>query len=306
MNRREFLKYQVQGMLWLAAGGGGLFLPKRGIAGSQPDIAVVTGDRAAATRAAVELLGGMQQFVKPGNRVVIKPNMSFARPPEAGTSTSPEVVRELAVMCKEAGAASILILDNMLHREAECLERNGIRDACAAVDANMVRAVSSPYLFKETIIPQAEDIPRTDIMKAVLRSDVLIAAPTAKSHSSAGVSLSLKGMMGLIYDRGVFHGRYDLDTSIVDLCTVLKADLTVIDASRVLSTGGPQGPGKVIQANTMIASSDMVAADATAVSLFEWYGRRFKPSQVNHIRLAHKRGLGRMDIENLNTRRLSV
>ncbi len=306
MNRREFLKYQLQGMFWLAAGGSGLFLPKTGIADTAPDVSIVRGDRAAATRAAVEMLGGMQRFVKPGNRVVIKPNMSFARPPEAGTNTSPEVVRELAIMCQEAGAASILIPDNMLHMENACLERSGIRDACAVVDKNMVRAISSPHLFKETIIPQAEDIPRTDVMKAVLKSDVLIAAPTAKSHSSAGVSLSMKGMMGLIYDRGVFHGRYDLDTAIVDLCTVLKSDLAVIDASRVLSTGGPQGPGKVIRENTVIASADMVAADATAVSMFEWYGRRFKPSQVNHVRLAHKRGLGRMDIENLNTRRLSV
>ena len=304
MNRREFLKYQFQGMLWLAAGGSGLFLPKTGIAASQPDVAVVKGERAAATRAAVELLGGMRRFVKPGNRVVIKPNMSFARPPEAGTNTSPEVVRELAVMCKEAGAAGILIPDNVLHMATACLEKSGIRDACASMDKNMVRAVSSPHLFQETIIPDAKDIPRTDIMKAVLKSDVLIAAPTAKSHSSAGVSLSMKGMMGLIYNRGVFHGRYDLDTSIVDLCTVLKADLTVIDASRVLSTGGPQGPGKVIREDKVIASADMVAADAMAVSLFEWYGRRFKPSQVNHIRLAHRRGLGRMDVENLKTRRL--
>lgn len=306
MDRREFLKYQLQGMFWLAAGGIGLFLPKPGIAAPVPDIAVVKGGRGAATRAAVELLGGMRRFVKPGNRVVIKPNMSFARPPEAGTNTHPEVVCELAVMCKEAGAASILIPDNMLHLESACLEKNGIRDACASVGKNMVRAISSPHLFKEVVIPNAEDIPRTDVMKAVLKSDVLIAAPTAKSHSSAGVSLSMKGMMGLIYDRGVFHGRYDLDTSIVDLCTFLKADLAVIDASRVLSTGGPQGPGKVFRENTVIASADMVAADAMAVSMFEWYGRRFKPSQVNHIRLAHQRGLGRMDIENLNIRRMSV
>ncbi len=306
MNRREFLKNQLQGMFWLAAGSSGLFLPGSVVAGAKPDVAIAKGDRAAATRAAVELLGGMQRFVKPGSRVVIKPNMSFARPPKAGTNTSPEVVRELAVMCKEAGAASVLIPDNVLHMEKACLEQSGIQDACESVDPNMVRVISSPHLYKEVVIPGADDIPRTDIMKAVLKSDVLIAAPTAKSHSSAGVSLSMKGMMGLIYDRGVFHGRYDLDTSIVDLCTVLKADLAVIDASRVLSTGGPQGPGKLIREDKIIASTDMVAADATAVSMFEWYGRRFKPGQVNHIRIAHKRGLGRMDIENLNTRRITV
>ncbi len=69
----------------------------------------------------------------------------------------------------------------------------------------------------------------------------------------------------------------------MDLCTQLKADLTVIDGSRVLSTNGPGGPGKVIKQDTIIASDDMVAADACAVASFEWYRKRFKPRQVKHI-----------------------
>jgi uncharacterized protein (DUF362 family) len=143
---------------------------------------------------------------------------------------------------------------------------------------------------------------KNDIMREVLKSDVLIAAPVAKSHSSTGVSLSMKGMMGLVYNRRDMHGPYDLSTSIVDLSTVLKADLVVIDATRVLTTNGPRGPGKVLSAKTVIASRDMVAADAYAVSHFEWYGRRYKASQVAHIREAHERGLGRMDVENLRVK----
>ncbi|MCD6298334.1 MAG: hypothetical protein J7M30_14400 [Deltaproteobacteria bacterium] len=73
MNRREFLKCQATGFLWMLAGGSGILVPKRIMAGPVPDLAVVKGSPAAATRAAVELLGGMKQFVKPGNRVVIKP-----------------------------------------------------------------------------------------------------------------------------------------------------------------------------------------------------------------------------------------
>ncbi len=147
---------------------------------------------------------------------------------------------------------------------------------------------------------------RTEVMKEVLKSDVLIAAPVAKSHSATGVSLSMKGMMGLNYDRGVMHRKKHLHTSIVDLCTVLKADLTVIDGTRVLSTNGPHGPGKVLKKDTIIASKDMVAADAYAVAAFEWYGKRFKPRQVRHILEAHKRGLGRMDVENLNVKAIDL
>ena len=98
------------------------------------------------------------------------------------------------------------------------------------------------------------------------------------------------------------HWRYDLHTSIVDLCTVVKAHLTVIDATRVLSTNGPGGPGKVLKENTVIASADMVAADAFTVASFEWYGKKYQPKQVRHIREAHERGLGRMDIENLKVK----
>ena len=306
MNRREFLKFQVMGILWMVAGGSGLLLPKELVAESVPDIAVAKGAAAAATRAAVELLGGMKQFVKPGNRVIIKPNMSFPTPPERASNTHPEVVRELAVMCKEAGASKTLVLDNTLSSKELCLKRSGIREACKAIDNKMVFALSDDSLYKTKEIPKHKSMRKTEIMKEVLKSDVLIAAPVAKSHSSTGVSLSMKGMMGLIYNRGVMHRRYDLHTSIVDLCTLLKADLAVIDGTRVLSTNGPHGPGKVLHENTVIASKDMVAADAYAVSIFEWYGKKFKPRQVRHIQEAHERGLGRMDIENLKVKSIAL
>jgi len=306
MNRREFLRYQAKGVLWMIAGGSGILLPKRLIAAPVPDIAVVKGAPAAATRAAVDLLGGMKQFVKPGDRVVIKPNMSFPTPPERASNTHPEVVRELVIMCKEAGASKILVLDHTLARKELCLERSGIRKACNPISKKMVFALNDDRFFKATDIPEGKSMTSTDIMKEVLKSNVLIAAPVAKSHSATGVSLSMKGMMGLNYDRGVMHQKYNLHSSIVDLCSILKADLIVIDGTRVLSTNGPGGPGKVLKRDTVIASTDMVAADAYAVYIFEWYGKRFKPRQVRHIREAHKRGLGRMDVENLNVKTIDL
>ena len=61
-----------------------------------------------------------------------------------------------------------------------------------------------------------------------------------------------------------------------------------------------------MQKNTIIASDDMVAADAQAVSMFEWYGRKLKPRNVKHIRFAHERGLGRMDVDNLRRKQIQV
>ena len=203
------------------------------------------------------------------------------------------------------GAKKILILDHTLHGGEICLVRSGIRDACNAVQKNMVFAIDNENQYKEVPIEGGLDLPRVKVVKQALKYDVLIAVPVAKTHTATGVSLSMKGMMGLIWDRLVMH-RQKLSTGIVDICTVLKADLTVIDGSRVLSTNGPSVPGKVLYPNTIIASKNMVSADAYAVSCFEWYGKRYKPRQVSYIREAHQRGLGRMDIENLLVKKVAL
>ncbi len=304
-SRRDFIKFQVKSGLYLATTTSGIFLPKLCSASTIPDIGVAMGKTVAATRAAVDLIGGIKRVVKKGHRVLIKPNMSFARSPEAASNTHPDVVKTVAAMCKEAGASKITILDHTLAPGKVCIQTSGIGPACEAIDKNMVQTINDSSFYRQINIAKAKSLTKTDVAKESLKADILISVPVAKSHSATGVSLSMKGMMGLIYDRGIMH-RMDLNETIVDLATLLKADLTVIDGTRVLSTGGPGGPGKVIKKNTIIASSDMVAADAYAVAAFEWYGKKFKPTQVGHIRLAHERGLGRADIENLFVKTISI
>lgn len=299
LNRRDFLKKEMKGALWLAAAAGlgpvGHAVAK---ATAVPDLAIIKGAPGPATRAAVDRLGGMKSVIKPGDKVVIKPNMSFADPPEQATNTHPLVVRELVAMCQEAGAGQVRVLDHTLRKEELCIE--GVKQVCEIFDKDMVFGLSNPDVYRETRIPGGVDLKKTDVVKDALAADVLIAAPVAKSHGSAGVSLSMKGMMGLIYNRRVMHWRHDLATAIVDLASLLQPTLVVVDATRVLTTNGPSGPGKVLKMNTVIAARDMVAADAQAVRMFEWYGQTMQPRQVRHIQLAHERGLGRMDVENLS------
>jgi uncharacterized protein (DUF362 family) len=186
------------------------------------------------------------------------------------------------------------------------LERSGILDACESVERGLCRHLTDEAQYRETTLDQAREMRSNSIMRDVLEADVLIAAPVAKSHGAAGVSLALKGQMGLILGRHIMHSRYDLATAIVDLNTLLLPNLTVIDATRVLSTNGPGGPGTVLTPGEVICSADPVAADATATASYEWYGRKITPNQVSYIRQAHERGLGRMDIENLITRRMTA
>jgi uncharacterized protein (DUF362 family) len=304
LTRRQFMVLQAKAALAFSVSASGLFVPQKAFTDALPDIVIAQGGPGPATRAAVGLLGGMGSFVKAGDKVVIKPNMSFARGPESATNTDPEVIRELVVMCKEAGAGKIRVVDHPLRPNELCVE--GISDACRVFGDDIVQALEDSDFYRETKLPDAVKLKKTDIMKDVLDADVLIAAPVAKSHSSTGVSLSMKGMMGLILNRTVMHWRYNLSTAIVDLGTYLKPQLVVIDGTRVLSTNGPGGPGKVLKMDTIIASKDMVAADAMAIQMFEWYGKKMQPRQVKHIRIAHERGLGRMDISNLITKKVQV
>ncbi len=310
MNRRSFLKMQLKTLAYLSAGstllGSGLCIPSKGFAKDFPDVSVVKGSPAAATRAAVEAIGGMSRFVKPGQSVVIKPNMSFAQGIDSATTTHPEVVREVLTLCKEAGATRIRVLDHGLQSVRLSLENSGILAACNSVEEGICQHLMDEEFYTLSNIEKAEEMQENAFMRDVLNADVIIAVPVAKSHSSAGVSLSLKGQMGLIYNRGIMHSRYDLATSIVDLNQRVKPHLAVIDATRVLTTGGPSGPGKVISPSQVIASADPVAADSTAVARYVWYGQKIQPRQVSHLRKAHERGLGRMDIENLSILELNV
>jgi uncharacterized protein (DUF362 family) len=309
MRRREFLKWQLAGAACLATGFSVAKFsdaPAAQAPGVLPDVAIAKGEPARAARAAVDMLGCMGRFVKPGQKVVIKPNMSFARTPYLATNTHPLVVKEVLIMCKEAGAAKVRVLDHSLQDPEQALILSGIRDACDSVEPGICHHLMDNSFYQEAALPDAVEMRTNAFMKDVLEADVLISVPVAKSHGSAGVSLAMKGLMGLIWERKAMHGRYSLDVSMVDLAQRIKPHLAVIDATRVLTTGGPGGPGKVITPGEVIASADPVAADATAVASYEWYGRVMQPRQVSHIRLAHERGLGRMDIENLRTQRISV
>ncbi len=300
MDRRGFLsasaRYAVGAAAGIAAPG---LISRIAFAERTPDIAVAQGTPGSAVKAAVDVLGGMKRFVKEGAKVVIKPNASFPNPPESATTTHPELVRQLVSMCLDAGASSVMVLDNPLRSVEICLERSNLKDVCEGLPHAQVEGLTDKRFFETAAVPNGKALKSTMIMKRVKEADVLIAAPVAKAHSSTGVSLSLKGMMGLIYDRRAFHMDFDLDTAIVDLCTLLKPALTVVDATRLLSDNGPGGPGKVLTLDKVIASTDMVAADAMAVEMGTWYGQKFKASQVSHIALAHERGLGNMNVSQL-------
>jgi uncharacterized protein (DUF362 family) len=297
MTRRDLLRGTVAG---LAVG-----LP-RSAGSAEPDLAVISGDPGAAARKAVEALGGMSRFVRKGDRVVLKPNMSFASGPERASNTHPAVVRAVAEMCLEAGADQVMAVDNPLQSAELCLRRAGVADACKGLKNTYVQMFTDHKFYREIRVPQGKVLDRVEVLKEVLDSQVLISLPQAKSHSNTGVSLGVKGLMGLIWDRWSFHSKVNINQALADLATVLRPALTILDATRALTTGGPGGPGEVVKPNLVIAGTDPIAVDSYGVGVAPWYGQPFKGRQVEHLLAASQRGLGRIDVDRLNVLRAAA
>lgn len=295
ITRRDFLK-TVAAVTASLGGVSGLSLSQ---SKEEYDLVVVSGEPVSATQKALEALGGISRFVKKGERVILKPNMSFARTPEIGATTHPLVVATVAKACVDAGAKLVLVLDHTLQRPELCLERTGIQEACKPLSKVHVLAVQERKFFKEIKIPNGRVLDRVEVIQEVLDHSVLINLPTAKSHSATGVSLGIKGLMGLIWDRESFHSRYNINQALADLAMVIRPRLTILDATRALTSGGPGGPGEVKTLNLIIAGVDPVAVDSYGVSIVPWYGQAFKGRQVEHLLAAHQRGLGKIDIDQL-------
>ena len=293
-SRRNFLKATAAGIALGLSG-----RPSPAGAADGYDLVVISGDPAAATRKALEAMGGISRFVQKGQRVVLKPNMSFANPPERASTTHPLVVTTVAQACLDAGAERVMVLDYPLYKKELCLQRSGIQDACKSIRGVYVLGVDERKFFREVKVPQGKVLDRVEIMKEVLDSHVLISLPQAKSHSDTGVSLGIKGLMGLIWDRWSFHARYNINQALADLATVIRPHLTILDATRALVSGGPGGPGEVQKPDLIIAGTDPVAVDSFGVSVASWYGQQFKGRQVEHLLVAHQRGVGKIDVEQL-------
>jgi uncharacterized protein (DUF362 family) len=301
ITRRKFLKTAAAGIALGLAG-----RPSFSFAKEEYDLAVISGEPVVATRKALEALGGISHFVKKGHRVVLKPNMSFSRTPEFATTTHPLVVATVAQACIEAGAEQVLVLDHTLHRAELCLERAGIREACKNIPGVHVLALQERKFFREIKVPQGKVLESVEVIKEILDGHILINVPVAKSHSATGVSLGLKGLMGLIWNRESFHSQYNINQAIADLTTVIRPQLTILDATRALVSGGPGGPGEVKKPNLIIAGTDPVAVDSYGVSVVPWYGQNFKGRQVEHLLAAYQKGLGKVDIDQLKIFREKV
>jgi uncharacterized protein (DUF362 family) len=252
-------------------------------------------------QAAVKALGGMERFVQKGNDVIIKPNICVDYYTyEYAATTNPEVVGALVKLCLVAGAGRIRVMDQPFGGTAQqAYERSGI--AKAVKDAGGEMEIMGNMKYREVAIPDGRDINKWSVYSDALDTDVLINVPIAKHHSLGRLTLGMKNLMGLIKNRGDFH--FNLGQRVADLASLLRPQLTVVDAVRILTNHGPTGGSlsDVKLLNTVIASHDFVAADAYAATLFGLTG-----NDIPIIRAAAQMGLGVTDLKSVKVEEISV
>ena len=245
---------------------------------------------------AIQALGGMKKFVNPGEVVVVKPNMAWDRTPELAANAHPLVVRQVVELCLETGAKQVKVLDNTCDDARKAYESSGIKAAVEGIkDPRVVVEFVDERRFVELNIEKARALKKWYFYKDILEADRFINIPVAKQHSEACLTMCLKNMMGAI---GGWRGRIHvgLHQNIADMNLLLRPDLHILDATRIMLRNGPKGGRLEDMAvkNLLFAGTDPVALDAYGAGLFG-----LKPEDLGYVVKAHQAGRGEMDLSKI-------
>jgi uncharacterized protein (DUF362 family) len=308
--RRELLRVGATTAAAAATVGAGLALLDRDPGVSRHDVVAIRDHRVALptggaqmaiargfspaenVKRAVEALGGMGAFIRPGDKVAIKPNVGWNRLPEQAACTNPELVAAVVRMAVAAGASKVWVTDAPVNDAVTCFQRSGIRAAAGEAGATLVLPTSNNL---REVAMGGEILRVGDVLYPIVEADKIINLPIAKHHGLTGVTLSMKNWYGLLGGHRV-RLHQDIEKCIVELAKMAKPTLTILDATRVLLANGPSGGSldDVKQLDTVAACTDEVALDAFGATLL---GRN--PAEIGFIAAAEKAGLGRSDFRSL-------
>ena len=321
LNRRQFLVRSAKAGAAIAAAGAAGFwfhdakgpdrpaeqhsdirLPDFSIAGLGAKMSIVRGqDRVATLRLAIKSLGGIETFIKKGDRVLLKVNAAFASPAMLSATTHPAIIAEMTALCYGAGAAAVVVTDNPINDPASCFNLTGIAEAARGAGAQVI--LPRAELFKSLTVPQAKLIRNRPVLYQPL-ADItkVIGMAPVKDHHRSGASMVMKNWYGLLGGRrNIFH--QDINTIIKELAMMVNPSLVILDGTMSMMTNGPTGGSlsDLKQTDTMIVATDQVAADAFGATLLD---KTF--NDLPFIGMAEAAGLGTADYRSLDPVELSI
>lgn len=302
ITRREFIKLGLISGLSLVSNNFLDFLfANENNSNSEPDlVGIQNGLPAQMFEAGIKELGGMSKFVKKGQIVLVKPNIGWAKTPEEGANTQPDLVFKIIEHSYKAGAKKVYVLDNTCNHWKDCYKLSQIEKA--ANEANGVIVSANDESDYKKVDAKGKILKDVLVHKLYLEADVVINVPVLKNHGSATMTSAIKNLMGVIWDRKYYH-RYGLHECIAEFLNVRKPDLNVVDAYYVMFQNGPRGMSKedLWLRKMQIISSDIVAIDAAAAKILS-----LEPSNINYITQAESMKFGTTNLNKINIKRITL
>ena len=270
-------------------------LPDYSIKSLSRKIAIVQGDdRTRTLTKALESLGGLETFIKPGDKVLLKVNAAFASPASLGATTHPDVIRQMIRLCFKAGASDVRVTDNPINDPTSCFKLSGIAEAVESEGGKLYYPKDS--YFKPITIPGAGLIVNWPFLYEPVKGITkIIGIAPLKDHHRSGASMTMKNWYGLLGGRrNTFH--QDIHNIIKELSMMIQPTLVVLDGTVSMMTNGPTGGSlsDLKPTNLMIVSNDQVAADTYGAMIL---GKG--PGELTYLKKAQDAGSGTMDYNSL-------
>jgi uncharacterized protein (DUF362 family) len=265
-------------------------------------VALMGGEPDAMFDLGIQEFGGMGAFVQKGQKVLIKPNIGWDVIPDLAANTNPLLVKRIIEHCFKAGAKEVYVFDHTCDNWVNCYKNSGIEKAAKSAGAKVAPGNSESY-YQEVQIPGGVKLRSAKVHELLLETDVFINVPILKDHNSTRMTCSLKNMMGVVWDRGYWHAN-NLNQCIADYALFEKKPaLNIIDCYNVLVKHGPMGVSKedVVQMKSQIITTDWVAGDTAATKMLG-----VETEKIEYIPIAHKMGLGNMNLDSLNIKRIKM
>lgn len=270
-------------------------IPDFSISSQAGKMAIAHGkNRVETVNKALSALGGMETFVQKGDHVLLKVNAAFATPAVLSATTHPQLLEETARLCLQAGAASVRVTDNPINDPASCFALTGIESAAKAAGAEVYFPKDS--YFRKISVPGGTLIRNWPFLYEPFQGiNKVIGISPVKDHHRSGASMSIKNWYGVLGGRrNVFH--QDIHNIIKELSIMIKPTLVILDGTMTMMTNGPTGGSlsDLKQTDTMIVSTDQVAADAYGATLLGKTAADFP-----FILKAQEVGAGRADYQSI-------
>lgn len=269
-------------------------------------VAVLGGEPDQMFQKAITEMGGIGKFIRRGQTVIVKPNIAWDRAPEYAANTNPILVGEIVRQCINLGAKEVLVFDHTCDEWRKCYANSGIEAAVHAAGGRMLPANLESY-YKPVSLPRGRSLKATKIFETLLEADTWINVPILKHHGGSRMTIAMKNLMGIVWDRRFFHAN-NLHQCIADVCTLQqKPVLNVVDAYRLMKANGPQGRSlaDVVLSKGIFLSHDMVAVDTAATNFFNQV-REMPLRDVEHLFKGEELNVGTTNLESLRISRKRV